>query len=310
MAQQPEGQLQVVGYAESGTTPARALDASRAALTTVGVDGVNVTPDGAHLTRVSSAALALLRDARRRKERAELLVGNFDEGLGDFSPAIGDALLGSTEHIQSIASALASDVRAGGWDGITLDLESLTASHPRGLTRLVTELKQRLGAGRSVSICLMADTGNYADLGYDLSALGHAADHVVLMAYDQHGPTWSKSGPVGGTPWVRRSLAPLVRAVPRSKIQLGIAGYGYTWPRAGTGEQLSDAAARGAARHDGTKPIWDARQQEWHATLSTGTTLWWSDARTFRARLAYARSQHLGGVAVWSLGLSDPLATG
>lgn len=298
---------QVVGYAEAGSTTAKQVAASRGVLTTVGVDGVNLTSNGAGLTAVSTDALALLQTAHTQKKKAELLVGNFDSSIGDFSPAIGDRLLGSPAHITGVVDKLAAEVKTHGWDGITVDLESLTDKHPAGLTALVSTLNTRLGAGKSVSICLMATLDDYAAEGYNLKGLGEAADHVVLMAYDQHGPTWSKAGPVGGQPWVAASLKPVLQAVPPAKVQLGVAGYGYTWPKTGDGTQLSDAEARALVKKAGAHAAWDATQLEWRATLSNGTTIWWSDAKTYAARTAYAARLHLGGIAVWSLGLSDSL---
>ncbi|WP_370544470.1 glycosyl hydrolase family 18 protein [Frondihabitans sp. VKM Ac-2883] len=299
--------MQVVGYAEAGSTPTSRLDASKTALSTVGVDGINVERGGASLSAVSPEALALLKAAHARHEKAELLVGNFDGDLGDFSSAIGDALLGSPSNIDSVVALLAAEVQKYGWDGVTIDLESLSSKYPTELTSLVSKLNSALGAGKSVSICLMATTGRYADLGYDVRGLGRAADHVVLMAYDQHGPTWTKGGPVGGLPWVKKTMAPLVRTVPATRIQLGIAGYGYTWPAKGDGTQVSDGAARALVKRAKAKAIWSTTQREWHATLSNGTVVWWSDAKSYRARLAYAKQLRIGGVAVWSLGLSDPL---
>ncbi|MFC3297309.1 glycosyl hydrolase family 18 protein [Clavibacter michiganensis] len=299
--------FEVVGYAEGGSTPVSRLDASAAALTPVVVDGVNVTSDGRSVASPSPEALALLRQAHARGERVELLVGNYDEALGDFSPGIADALLGSPANVDRVVAQLAAEVRKRGWDGVTVDLESLSGAHPAGLTRLVSGLKVALGSGRSVSVCLMATSGDYRPLGYDLPALGRAADHVVLMAYDQHGPTWSAAGPVGGMPWVKAALKPLLAAVPTARIQLGIAGYGYTWPRTGEGRQLSDQAARDLVASERRTAVWSVPQQEWRATLRDGTVVWWSDARSYDARVAIARQLGLGGVAVWSLGLSDPL---
>lgn len=298
---------QVVGYAEAGSTTTAQLAASRGVLTTVGVDGVNVTSDGAGLTPVSRESLALLRAAHAQKKKAELLVGNFDGTLGDFSPTIGDRLLGSPTHITTVVNTLASEVKAHGWDGVTVDLESLSARNPGGLTDFVAKLAGRLGADKSISICLMATTDGYGAEGYDLKGLGKAADHVVLMGYDQHGPTWTGAGPVGGQPWVAQTLAPLLNAIPAAKVQLGVAGYGYTWPKHGDGTQLSDADARAVVKKNGAEAVWDATQLEWHATLPNGTVIWWSDAKTLALREAFAAKNHLGGVAVWSLGLSDPL---
>jgi spore germination protein len=299
--------FQVVGYAEGGSTPVARLDASAAALTSVVVDGVNVTADGRGVSTPSPEAVALLGQAHARGERVELLVGNYDEALGDFSPGIADALLGSTANVDRVVKQLSAEVAKRGWDGITVDLESLSGKHPAGLTRLVAGLEAALGSARSVSVCLMASTGDYRALGYDLAALGRAADHVVLMAYDQHGPTWSGAGAVGGMPWVKATLTPVQKAVPAARIQLGIAGYGYTWPRTGEGRQLSDQGARDLVASQRATAVWSVPQQEWRATLRDGTTVWWSDARSYDARVALARQLGLGGVAVWSLGLSDPL---
>src|SRR5205823_5854004 len=105
-----------------------------------------------------------------------------------------------------------------------------------------------------------------------------------LMAYDQHGPTWTKAGPVGGLPWCREVLGVLLADVPAAKIDLGVAGYGYTWPRQGTGRYLTDAQARRLVARDGAEPRWDATQGEWTARLSDGTVLWWSDHRSTRER--------------------------
>jgi spore germination protein len=298
---------QVVGYAEPGGATRAHLRSSAGILTTVGVDGINVTSDGAHLTPVSSGSRRLLAAAHAEKKPAELLVGNFDGVLDDFSPDIGDRLLGSRANIRAVVKELAAVVRRQHWDGVTVDLESLTDEHPSGLTSFVAQLKGAVGAGTSVSVCLMATPDDYASEGYDLRGLGRAADHVVLMAYDQHGPTWSKAGPVGGRPWVEASLKPLLATIPASKVQLGVAGYGYTWPEEGDGEQVSDARARSMVHDDSAVARWVPAEQEWTATLSNGTVLWWSDAKTFALRKAYAARLHLGGVAVWSLGLSDAL---
>jgi spore germination protein len=50
------------------------------------------------------------------------------------------------------------------------------------------------------------------------------------------------------------------------------------------------------------------RVGEWTAHLPDGSTVWWSDARSYAVRARLAASLHLHGLAVWSLGLSDVLA--
>jgi spore germination protein len=71
--------------------------------------------------------------------------------------------------------------------------------------------------------------------------------------------------------------------------------------------QFSDASARQLVRAAGSTALWNARQGEWTATLPHGAVIGWSDARSWLLRVALARSYHLHGLALWSLGLSDPL---
>jgi spore germination protein YaaH len=316
----PPAPFRVTGYASAGNTTTAQLLASRKTMTMVGVDGVTLTPDGRGITAVDEASLGLLHEAHRLHKTAELLVSNYSNTLGDFDPNLAATMLNSPASRRSVIAALANDVRSQGWNGITIDLESLNnfgaAGHTRddnaGLAAFTKELRAALGKA-SISICLSATTGSYADLGYDLPALGASVDHVVLMAYDQHGPSWSSAGPIGGYPWAKATLRGLTRELPAASIQLGIGEYGYSWPAGsvdGTprgGGPYSDAAARALVTRDHATALWDATQLEWHATLPDGTILWWSDARSFAAREALARSLDLGGVAVWSLGQADPL---
>jgi spore germination protein len=296
--------LAVSGYADALTSHAEILKSSPA-MSTVVVDGVNLTADGSGITKVSPDALASLETAHQLGKRAELVIGNFDETIGDFSPAIARALLGSEDNIDAVVSALDTEVKLHGWDGVTVDIESISKADASGLTSFVRELSDELAETKSVAVCIQATTGSYGDLGYQLATLAKHSDRLVLMAYDQHGP-WSEPGAIGGSAWVTKALAPVLAKVRASKVDLGIAGYGYTWPADGTvGRQLSDSDARALVAADGATPKWSKKQKEWHATLSNGTVLWWSDRRSYAARYAIARSLHLHGVSLWNLSLSD-----
>jgi spore germination protein YaaH len=296
----------VTGYADAATTREQ-VAASSDTLTTVAIDGVTLTRNGTTITAPSSANLRLLADAHSRGKRGELLVSNFDDAIDDFSPAIAAELLDSPATIDSVVTAITAEVQKHSWDGVTVDLESLDRSQAAGLTAFVRALDTALGANRSIAVALQATTGDYGSLGYQLKSLDKYTDRFVLMAYDQHGP-WSGPGPVGGTPWVAKALTPLLHKISPSRIDLGIAGYGYSWPGdGGTATSVSDAQAREAVATDGAKATWSTTQGEWRATLADGTRLWWSDKRTFSARYALARHLHLHGVAVWSLSQSDPL---
>lgn len=304
------GTIAVTGYIEQGG-PASSIDASAHALQTVGVDGLNLDHAGNALTPLEPSALALLRRAHADGLRAEILIGNYDNTIGDFSPGIASRLLLSPTNIRLVTARLASIVRSTGFNGVTVDLESLSSADRAGLVNFVTNLRSKLPVGRSLSVDVSASTSraDYAAQGYDLAALARVVDRVVLMAYDQHGP-WSLPGPIGALDWQRRTLSALLSVVSAAKVDLGVAGYGYTWPSGSSvheGSSVSDLQARRLATNGSARVHWSPTSGEWTATLANGTVLWWSDAHSWRLRVAMALHLHLHGLALWQLASADPL---
>ena len=145
-----------------------------------------------------------------------------------------------------------------------------------------------------------ATTSSYAALGYHLSGLSKVAS-VVLMAYDEDGP-WSGPGPIGGLPWQRAAIRIARRTVPANRLVLGVAAYGFTWPRGARvhdGTSVTAVQARALAAASGVRPRWNAVQGEWTVRLRGGTVLWWSDVRSFDLRRALAARDRLNGLAIW-----------
>ncbi|WIE75026.1 glycosyl hydrolase family 18 protein [Curtobacterium sp. MCSS17_007] len=292
----------VEAYVEPGTAAARVRAATEHAAT-IGIDGVTLTEDGAGLAALPDEVRSLVRTAHRGGAEAELLVSNFSESLGDFSPDTGTALLADPATRRHVARELAVLAARNDLDGVQIDLESLRARDRAGLVAFAAALESavhdELGAGSTVTMAVMASTSaaGFRDTGYDLPALAEHVDRFVLMTYDQHGP-WSEPGTVGALPWAERVVETAEHlGVPAERIDLGIAGYGYLWGGRDAG-QVSPARARrlagGAAR-------WSERTGEWSATLADGRELHWSDARSYRVRVALAQRLGLHGVALWSL---------
>ncbi len=300
--------LAVTGYAEEGTTPAT-VAASAAALHTLGVDGVNIDAAGDSVPMPDQGALLLLRQAHARHLKAEFLLGNYSEAIGDFDPQATHKLVSSAKNLAAVIAVVKRAVRTQGWDGVQIDLEAILGTDRPDLVVFLKELRTALPKEKPLTMAVTAftDEQEFRDNGYDLTALGRVLDGVTLMAYDEHGPTWNGVGPIGGLPWQKQALAIVMAHIPARKIDLGVAGYGYTWPKTGTGEQVGDAQARSMVKADHARARWDARQGEWTATLHNGTVMWWSDKRSWPLREHLARRLHLHGMALWSLGLSDPV---
>jgi spore germination protein len=295
--------LEVLGFAESAGGAASVL-ANADALSYVGVDGVTLADGGTAVPLPDDAAVEALEAAHDAGLGAELLVSNYDGELGDFSPANAAALLGDAEARSGVATSLAEAVRQQGWDGVMIDLESMTADDADGLTAFARDLREALGSGPRLDIALMAatDAQGYRAWGYDLAGLADIVDGVSIMTYDQHG-TWSEAGPVGALAWQREVATALLDEIPSDKIDLGVAGYGYAWGPDGS-RSVSVAEARDLA---GSAARFDETVGEWTAVLDDGTILWWSDSRSQTLRADLARELGLRGVAIWSLGQSDAI---
>lgn len=298
--------LTVLGFQSEGSPPVL-IDRSARSLTEVGVDGVNLTTRG----RVSSpdaAARAQLRRAHADRLPAVLLVGNWSPRIDDFSERLARRTLSSAAATSAVAVRLAAYVSSEGWNGISVDLESLSAGDGAGLTTFVDDLRAALPARDSLTVCVQASTtpAGYSAGGYDVQALAAAADQIVLMTYDDHGPWENTPGPIGPLPWQRAAVRALVRSVPPSRVLLGAADYGYGWlPHANVNLDVDQARAMVERWH--AHPRWVSWAGEWTAQLADGSTLWWSDSRSLTLRLKLARALGLHGVAVWSLGTGDPI---
>lgn len=300
--------LGVTGFAYGGL-PLASLRRDAHALETVTVDGVGLRPSGRSVTTPGRDDLRLVRSAGALGLRTELLVHNWSERRGGFDPRRAHRLLSDPAAVRSVARRLAALAVAGGWDGVNVDLELVARRDAAGLVALCAALQRALPAAATVTVDVSASTTlrGYAERGYDLAGLAGVVDRVELMTYDQHGPGWSAPGPVGALGWQRRAARTVLRVVPAAQVDLGVAGYGYTWARGGRGWTVTPATARRLARQAGVRPVWHATAGEWSARLPGGRVMWWQDARSYRERERLARTLGVHGLALWRLGSADPL---
>ncbi|MCW2791879.1 MAG: Spore germination protein YaaH [Nocardioides sp.] len=300
--------LTVTGYALPSASD-RVVERNAPGLDQLGVVGISLGASGSNVSDPPQGTVRLLGTAHDEGLRAELLVSNYSNRLGDFDQHAVAALLRDDARIRRVARQVAAEVTDRGWDGVAVDLERLRRPDGPGLVRLVQELQARMPAERTVSVDISASDSlrGFRLRGYRLSELAGAADVLVLMAYDLHGPTWSGPGPIGALPWQRRVLRTVAKKVPDEQVDLGVAGYGYSWPQHGTGRSLTVRRARNLVAADHAKAVWKPKPGEWTARLSNGTVLWWSDGRSYEKRRELAATAALHGLALWRLGSADPV---
>ncbi|HEV7687593.1 MAG TPA: polysaccharide deacetylase family protein, partial [Acidimicrobiia bacterium] len=286
-------------YNDSGAGVDR--DAER--LSTLAATGITLAPaPGSIVVHVNADTLVR---AHLAGTAGLVVISNYDGTT--FNGARAAALLASSTARHRFVAAVSGELARRGWDGVVLDLEALPDGARGDYPRLVRELVGAVGHRQVVVAVPSSAATSGGTGGFDLPALGAAAASIVLMAYDQHSSV-SGAGPVAGMPWLRQTLTAAEAVVPRPKLLLGIAGYGYAWSPAGRVDDLTTPQAQALAAAPGSVATWDDQQQEWHVHAADGREVWYGDARSFAARARAALDDGLGGVALWRVGAEDPAA--
>jgi spore germination protein YaaH len=211
-------------------------------------------------------------------------------------------------------AAIVDLVRSHGWDGIDIDYESLPATARDAYSGFVRDLAIALHAVHArLSVTLHPKTsepGSWRGAqAQDWRSIGASADQVRVMAYD-HATSDSSPGPIAPQGWVDEVLRLAVAAMPRGRVVLGLATYGYDWPAGapGTSLQWVDVQALAAAR--GARQHWDAATQSpWLKYIDDHGrhhTVWFENARSLALKLDTVRRYGIAGVVVWRLGGEDP----
>lgn len=213
-------------------------------------------------------------------------------------------------HITAIVDLVTSHR----WAGIDIDYESLRAADRDAYSAFIRELAAALHQkDKRLSVTVHAKTAEPGDWSgaraQDWRALGQSADEVRVMAYD-YSTEESPPGPIAPLDWVRSVLQLAVAEIPRDKIMLGVATYGYDWPSGQKGQDLQWADAEATASGHDMPVKWDpASHSPWFSyTDDHGRphTVWYENARSMRYKLDLASQYRVAGVFIWVLGGEDP----
>jgi spore germination protein YaaH len=231
-------------------------------------------------------------------------------------------------------AALVRECKENGYAGIQFDLEHVLWVDRDGLTALVKRTADVLHREHlQLQIATVPNAPGHAGSqpynrwmfeewrgGYDLKALAASVDLICVMTYDQHS-RYTAPGPVDGWEWTVENLDYALRDVPKEKLSVGIALYGYHWfagdPGLGkaeqhpnpTAESISFANAEFLRTNYNGKLRWDDDDHtSWFYFTRDDTREWvfYTDKRAFMDRYDLAKQRGLQGVCSWVLGDEDP----
>ncbi len=213
-------------------------------------------------------------------------------------------------HVRAIVDL----VRSHGWPAVDIDYESLPASSRSDYSAFVSELAGGLHAvPAQLSVTLHAKAAEpgswHGAQAQDWQAIGRAADEVRVMAYD-YASASSPPGPIAPPSWVDQVLKLATEQVPRDRITLGLATYGYDWAGDGPGSAVQWADVPAIAERYSAAPQWDTRTSSpWMRYADESGrehTIWYEDARSLGGKLDLARRHGVRSVVLWRLGGEDP----
>ncbi len=276
-------------WASDSTTPLTDLYTHPHAVTNIAPFWYSLNATGSLTSKVDSTILA---NARKNHIAITPLV-NDATGTQAFL----------TTRIRRVTAArnIADMVRKMHYQGVNIDFEPPHTSLAKQLSGFMVDLRDFLPHTDKITIDIVPHSGG----AYDYSALSHEVNQFVLMSYDEH-DDGSAEGPVAAMPWVTNIVKRLMSSVPASKIDLGVALYGYQWPDGSTHAKTIPYNAITPVMIQNAK--WSASAQEDYAPYNISSAAyisWWESLQSMSQKIALAKKDHLAGIALWHIGYAN-----
>lgn len=246
--------------------------------------------------------------AKNSNVKSFMLIHN----IGDYiDKGAAHTVLSVERNRKNLESNILSLIKRNGFDGVNIDLEGVPAGDRANYNALLAELKDLFRPqGYLLTVSIPAEISdnpsNEWNGAYDYRAIGRTADLVTLMTYDEH---WSGGGPgpIASLPWVQQVLDYAVKVVPREKIVMGIAAYGYDWSVTGTRTVLWNRADAMAAKYGGAS--WDNQFSSpyfiYYDEKGNKHEVWFENKYSLSLKLDLVNSYNIAGIAIWRLGFED-----
>ncbi len=250
-------------------------------------------------------------------------------GGASSGPAISQAIAPGTRA--AFVRNLVQFTAARGYDGIDLDMEPILPADEPDFIAFVQQLRAAMKVVNPKWLLTIPASGEPGDQPKLCAALQDDFDQINIQTYDLSGTwpgfkTWYNGSLYGDGKTLLTPTRPYpnvaekvgfytAAGVPKSKLGIGIAFYGYVWTGAnGPAQSIAGVKTDTLSYSDIMDQDFQPTAYHWDALahapfLSLGAAsdparkfVSYDDARLVREKVFYARTHGLGGVIIWEMG--------
>lgn len=277
------------------------------------IDGINVVSPsffyinskGEFKENVGDQGKAYLEWAEANGYKVWPIVSNAGNNMLETTSEIMNSYEKRTELIEEIVNVCVKYKL----DGINIDFENMKKDDADMFSRFIIELTPRIkeiGMVTSVDVTAPDGADNWS-LCFDRNVIGHVADYIIFMAYDQYGSISNKPGTTAGYNWIETNLNKFISTeeIQTSKIILGVPLYTRMWADR-NGKVTSKVVDMNEIDETLPKDI----ERKWNDTLKqyyveytdnegTNRYMWIEDEKSIQEKVSLVGKYNLGGVASW-----------
>ena len=280
------------------------------------IDGVNVVSpsffyldeDGNLEENVGSKGEAYIEWAHNNGYKVWPMVSNAEAARESLD--ITSNIMNSYENRKKLIESIVEKCVKYNLDGINIDFENMYEKDKDMYSRFIIELTPRLKEiGMVTSVDVTApDGGETWSMCFDRNVIGHVADYIIFMAYDQNGTSSTEPGTTAGYNWIKLNLTKFLQTedIEAEKIILGIPFYTRVWTTNSNGELVSNPTV---AMNDIDSTIPEDVQRQWDDELkqnyveytdgSNKKQMWIEDIDSLKAKVSLVEENDLAGVGSW-----------
>ncbi|HEY9061839.1 MAG TPA: glycosyl hydrolase family 18 protein [Pseudobacteroides sp.] len=254
---------------------------------------------------IGAAPMDQMNYANNNGIRTKLMVSN------NFDVNIARQLLDSPVNRQTLKNNILNLLKLYNYTGVDIDIENIPAACRNNFTAFMSEIYSTLKPlGYGVSVAVQPKTydspnatWNYA---FDYKALAQYADFLMIMAYDEH-YAGGTPGAVASINWVTNVIDYALSIVPKEKIILGLAAYGYDWGGTATKSYSINGCYNIANQYGAVIKFDNTTKSKYFTYTANGEarTVWFEDGETIAYKLDLAIARDIKGIGIWRLGLEN-----